>query len=276
MDEKTCFIIAPIGEPKTDVRKRSDQIFDYLIVPALKELGYIPERSDRVPDPGIITTQIIQSLVEAPLVIADLTDHNPNVFYELAVRHAVGKPVIQMIQKGQKLPFDVAGNRTIIVDYPDLGGVAEAQKELEKQARAVLTPKEGRRSDNPISIAIDLHALERSSDPEARSLADIISTMNELKTEVDSIARRLERPDDLIPANYLESALGIAIQRTNQKASRLFGLELVYEIEAFLAGIFESLDRIKDITRSKEILRELDAIELKTSALRDVARGIVS
>ena len=61
----------------------------------------------RAPRPGLITAQVIQNLVEWELVIADLSEHNPNVFYELAVRHALKKPIVQLIQAGQKIPFDV-------------------------------------------------------------------------------------------------------------------------------------------------------------------------
>lgn len=275
MDKKTCFVIAPIGELKSETRKRSDEIFEFLIVPPLSELGYRAERSDHVHDPGIITTQIIQRLEETPLVIADLTDHNPNVFYELAVRHALNKPVIQMIQKGQKVPFDVSSNRTIMVDYPDLTGIGEAKQELKNQAEAVMTAGKSLRSENPISIAIELHTLRKSGDPETRSMADILSSINELKVEIRSIERLLEKPDELVPANYLENVIGIAIQRVNQKTSRLSGLEIVYEIDAFIAGVLESIDRIRDITRSKEILKELDALEIKTSDLRDIARTTI-
>ena len=49
-----------------------------------------------------------------------------NVYYELAVRHATRKPVIQLMQKGEPLPFDVAGTRTIIVDHRDLDSAEDA------------------------------------------------------------------------------------------------------------------------------------------------------
>jgi len=50
-------------------------------------------RADKISEPGIITTQIIGHIVDAELVIADLTDKNPNVFYELAIRHAIRNPI---------------------------------------------------------------------------------------------------------------------------------------------------------------------------------------
>lgn len=77
-------------------------------------------RADGIDKPGVITRQVIQYLVEARLVIADLSFHNPNVFYELAVRHMVRKPVVQLIQKSESIPFDVNQLRTIVIDNTDI------------------------------------------------------------------------------------------------------------------------------------------------------------
>jgi len=57
--------------------------------------------------------QVYERLVSADLVIADLSGGNPNVFYELAVRHMTRKPFVQLLIKGEALPFDVAPERTV-------------------------------------------------------------------------------------------------------------------------------------------------------------------
>src|SRR3989339_2254786 len=98
-EQKSCFVIAPIGEPDSDTRKRSDQVLKHIIRPAVEACGYKAVRADEIDKPGIITSQVIQRVVDDPLVVADLTESNPNVFYELAIRHALRKPLIQLIQK---------------------------------------------------------------------------------------------------------------------------------------------------------------------------------
>jgi hypothetical protein len=92
MADNTCFVIAPIGEPASEIRKRSDQVFTYVITPAVQECGYTALRADQISEPGLIDSQVIERIVNDPLVIADLTGHNPNVFYELALRHALSLP----------------------------------------------------------------------------------------------------------------------------------------------------------------------------------------
>ena len=121
--KKACFVIAPIGEAESDTRKRSDQILKHVISPAVESCGYNATRADQISEPGMITSQVIQKIVDDPLVVADLTERNPNVFYELAISHVIRKPLVQIIKKGEQIPFDVAGARTIHVDHHDLDSV---------------------------------------------------------------------------------------------------------------------------------------------------------
>lgn len=203
-----CFVIAPIGEEDTDIRRRSDQVLNHIIAPAANECGYTPLRADKISEPGLITPQIIQHLVDDPLVIADLTGHNPNVFYELAVRHAVRKAVVQIIQAGERIPFDVAGTRTIEFDHRDLDSVAHCHQEMVRQIRTV--EKDVSQVDTPISVAIDLQSLRRSDNPLEKSTADIISMLQDLRAAVGDLADRPLPPRGPDPRmiQELEWALG--------------------------------------------------------------------
>ena len=105
---KKCLVICPFGEEESEVRKRSDDLFEGLIKPLAEEVGYTAFRSIDDAQPGEITSRIIKDLYDSDLVIADLTGCNPNVFYELALRHSVAKPYILVSEDTAKLPFDVA------------------------------------------------------------------------------------------------------------------------------------------------------------------------
>ena len=208
MPEKVCFVIAPIGEPESEGRKRSDQILKHVICPAAVECGYSATRADQISEPGMITSQVIQHVVDDPLVIADLTERNPNVFYELAIRHAIRKPLVQLIKKGEQIPFDVAGTRTIHVDHQDLDSVEEAKTEIVAQVRSLET--DSSTLETPISVSLDLQHLRQSDNPEQRSLADVLSVISELRTTLAGVEKRLESPEALFPVEYLRLVFGKA------------------------------------------------------------------
>ena len=128
--KKQCFVIAPIGSEDSATRKRSDQVLKHIIKPAVESCGYEAIRADKIAGSGVITSEVLQLVAKAPLVIADLTGGNPNVFYELAIRHALQKPLVQIIEKGEELPFNIHNTRTIYFDHHDLEDVDNAKKEI--------------------------------------------------------------------------------------------------------------------------------------------------
>ena len=113
---KKCFVISPIGEEGSDIRKHANYVFDYIIKPAMDKCKIAAFRSDHIEKAGRISEQMFQSIFEADLCIAILTNHNPNVFYELAVAQSAQRPVIILIEKGQKLPFDISDLRCVFYD----------------------------------------------------------------------------------------------------------------------------------------------------------------
>lgn len=136
-NNKLYFVVAPIGDRESDVRRRSDKVLVDIIEPVLADFDYVADRSDLISQPGSILHQILRRLRDADLVIADLTDHNPNVFYELAIRHLIGKPVVSLIEEGQRIPFDVAQSRTIQLNHRDPDSVERCREELRGQIRHV-------------------------------------------------------------------------------------------------------------------------------------------
>ena len=144
-ENKRCFVIAPIGAPGSETRKRSDQVLKYIIRPAVTSCGYDAVRADEIAKPGLITSQVIQHVVNDPLVVADLTERNPNVFYELAIRHALKKPLVQ-ISQDEVIPFDVAGTRTIFVNHKDwTASRRRRQRSASRSSTSSVTPRTLRR-----------------------------------------------------------------------------------------------------------------------------------
>ena len=152
--ESTCFYIAPIGEEGSDARKHSDLFLGSIIEPALEPFQLTVVRADAIDKPGVITRQIIDYIMRSRLVIADLSFHNPNVFYELALRHSVKLPIVQLIRTIDKVPFDVNQMRTIQIDTTDIYSLVPRldsyRAEVANQVRRALEPDHV--VDTPISI----------------------------------------------------------------------------------------------------------------------------
>lgn len=148
-----CFYITPIGDEESEFRKHSDLFLGSLIEPALEALNIRVVRADKIDQPGMITKQIIDHIVNAKLVIADLSYHNPNVFYELAIRHTLRLPTVQIIRTQDRIPFDVGQLRTIPIDISDIytfvPKIEFYRAEIASQVRRALESND--EADTPIS-----------------------------------------------------------------------------------------------------------------------------
>src|SRR5215471_9200941 len=90
-----------------------DRVYKDLIAPALVKADCIPFRADQEPGAGDIRTDMFFELVTADVIVADISILNPNVFYELGVRHGVRPRGVMMMHGGwSKRPFDIAPDRT--------------------------------------------------------------------------------------------------------------------------------------------------------------------
>ncbi len=181
----TCFVISPIGEDGSPERRRADQVLRHIIEPAASKAGYAkPQRADQIAAPGIITQQVIEAVADADLVIADLTEHNPNVFYELAIRHGLQSALVQVLESSQRLPFDIAQMRTIKFDIHDMDSVVRAREELVAQINELKNSETP--MVTPVSVARDMKAMWESDDPTTHALADVLSAISSLKADVQS------------------------------------------------------------------------------------------
>lgn len=181
----TCFVVCPIGADGSDERKHSDQVLRHIILPAARASGYTAERSIDQDRPGVITSQIINQLADAPMVVADLSFLNPNVFYELAVRHATRQPVVLICEEQWKLPFDLSDTNTIRFTLTDPDSVASGRDRLERQIRIAAQHPDD--VDNPVSASIELKALRAGIKPQERRDAMVLERLEALSFDVQSL-----------------------------------------------------------------------------------------
>jgi hypothetical protein len=132
--DKHCFVVMPFGRDSSEQRWFRGW-YEVVIKPAVIEAGFEPKLAAAEEQPGAINDEIRSHLALDSMVVVDLggtepeDDPNPNVMYELGIRHALGLPLVMMDWKGQRLPFDVS-NQRIIMEERDLVDLETNRKRL--------------------------------------------------------------------------------------------------------------------------------------------------
>ena len=152
-EKRKCFIITPIGENGSRTFRDAKGVIESSIRPVLIKYGFKDIKpAYEIKESGMIGNQIIERILYDDLVVANLTGVNPNVMYELAIRHVISKPIIHICERNTMLPFDIKDFRTIFYDN-DMLGAKELEMELEKYVREIDFTKEY--NDNPICNGTD-------------------------------------------------------------------------------------------------------------------------
>jgi hypothetical protein len=224
--EHECFFIAPIGQEGSDDRRRSDLVLQYIVGPAARELGLTAVRADEIAAPGQITLRVIQHILRARAAVADLTGRNPNVFYELAVRHTARLPVALIVAKDQpSLPFDIQQMSTIHFDHTDLESADQCRRAIVAHLSAALQGA----VDSPVttSMDLDLLAAESRADEKLEALFKnfrvTLQTHTASNRAVADVLRSMDVPRSWEAERRVEVALGEAVDRAvEQTRASLF------------------------------------------------------
>jgi hypothetical protein len=183
---KQCFVIGPVGDEGSEFRIHADWLLKGIIFPVFRDHfgDFVVERSDKIAEPGMVNSQIINRLHEAELVIADLSFHNANAFYEMAIRHKVGKPIIHMIRKGERIPFDVTPHRAILFSHLHPDDHEHAREELRDAVAIAIVPDF--KPENPVTHARGRLELERHATPEMKVLANEMEAMQRRLADLEA------------------------------------------------------------------------------------------
>ena len=191
--KKKCFVIIGFG-PKTDFETGDvfdlDKTFDNLIKPAFDELDIECFRAKDIRHSGNIDVPMYEWILNADIVIADISTLNPNALYELGVRHALRPNATIVISEDKtKYPFDL--NHTLISKYEHLGkdiGVSEAKRFKDELKATVLEVLKTNKNDSPVYTYLPKLQPPKFEDIYAKNIKednDIQPTLSELLNDAE-------------------------------------------------------------------------------------------
>lgn len=163
-NKPVCFVIMGFGEKPDYPRNRTlnlDKSYENIIKPAATKAGYTCIRCDEIKHSGLIDDPMYRNLLEAELVIADITTLNANAMYELGIRHAV-RPFSTIIiaQEEEKIPFDT--NHILVFPYKHSGddiGYTEAMRCQKELADLIVSVTNNQNIDSPFYKSLGIKNL---------------------------------------------------------------------------------------------------------------------
>lgn len=190
MDGKKCFVIMPFSKTTEKHDEEYWTTFFETIKEVMDELGYDCNRSEV--GPYKLFTNIISNINNSNIVVAVLTDFNPNVWYELGIRHTLKTGTIMLLQEGQKPPFDI-GDYGIIF-YKDS---IRPDKFIKKEIKKYLDKFNDATCDSPV-----IHFLDNKT------------VKNDLEKRLEEMELLLRKIIEELPkGNHVKSAGGIRQNR---------------------------------------------------------------
>jgi len=219
---KLCFVIMPFSKERKEVYK-------FGIAPACQQTGYETKRVDELAGQFNISRKIIEYIFRSDAIVAEITDKNPNVFYEMGVAHAIGNKTIMIAQDADKLPFDIRNYRCIIYEQ-SVEGLQRLQEEIGRSLQEI--DDWSRHPSNPVQDFKPRDAFV-------------------LQSDFDKLQKTLQQNDELLRAAQMES--DAVKKQLREKDERLKQAAPKFELETLQKEVAKKQAEIAKL--QKELLR---------------------
>ena len=130
---RQCFVIMPFSTTASCTEEEWTDIFENAFKPAIEVEGLDYDCRRSAATRGNLVAAIMRDLKDAYVVVADLTDENPNVFYEIGYAHALERPTILISRRGESIPFDLQSINHIFYET-----IVELRDRLEKRLKETI------------------------------------------------------------------------------------------------------------------------------------------
>ncbi len=249
-----CFVITSFGEKDNlnDIKSKQaagisgpvqkinfDRIYDELVKPAIVLAGLEPVKESEEKSGGIIHKTMYEKIILCEFCIADLTNLNPNAYYELGMRYAV-KPftTVPIVAASHfPLPFDIASNRIFKYQVDNEFNLSDKQNDIKKLAEALLEAKKNRSTDSPLYDLIDGIAFQNSVAHEKTDIfREKVRYDDAIKEELAKARNLMADDPDKVKAKAKAKAMRIeAIHQIVEKNQPLESLETAVLIDIMIS-----------------------------------------
>lgn len=227
-----------------------DKTYKNIIRPAAESAGFLCVRADEIQGSGLIDKSMYALLIDAELVVADISTYNPNAIYELGIRHAVRPHATIIIkEKEGKIPFDIDHTRIFI--YSHLGediGADEAERCKGNLTRLIKEVDKNNVIDSPLYDYIQgIKPIKLNKNERQRIIGDLANRENCLFAVVEEAEHKMMNSEFSTAAKLWEKARNLAPTET-------------YYIQQNVLAIYKAKEpsEIVALTNALNIITELD------------------
>lgn len=191
----SCFVLMPISDPDSYEKGHFKNVYENIFKPACLMAGFKAIRADEVAQTNLIHLDILRKLLDAPMVICDLSARNPNAMFELGIRQAFDKPVVLVQEENTPPIFDISPLRYATYRNRQIyHEVLDDQKKIADAIKATVQSKDG-----DINSIVRLLSLTQpaqlsqisESEKESGLLKTILAEINALKSTLKDSRTRL-------------------------------------------------------------------------------------
>jgi hypothetical protein len=185
-----CFVLMPIADVAGYETGHFGRVYEHVIKPAVVAAGFTPVRADDAVKTDYIVVGIIQKIVESAMVVCDFSARNPNVMYELGIRHAFNKPVVLIKDHRTEKIFDIQGLR--YAEYDETLRIDTVNKDVVKITAAIAETSKS--SDKDLNSIVRLAGIKTAEVPAGQTISPdtklLLSAIESLDRRVQTVEKR--------------------------------------------------------------------------------------
>lgn len=184
MERKKCFVIMPISDQGDYEENHFTKVYEQIIKPSIIDADFEPYRVDENKISESIMSKIYDAIQNCEMAVCDLSNHNPNVLYELGLRHAYDKPVVLIQDEKTSRIFDISGINTVTYSSTRIyDEVMEARTQIRKAISETF-------NSNNMTMA-KIMKVEKATIPEGMKYDDILMVkINQILGAINNISKK--------------------------------------------------------------------------------------